>query len=57
MLVCKHPVYIKSKPHEWAVENITKVDFVYSTQEELFLKNRFDEALTIQYHVFIAKTT
>ncbi|GBN46744.1 hypothetical protein AVEN_184302-1 [Araneus ventricosus] len=51
---------------EWTVENITKVDFAYSTQEEyveseLFLKNRFDKALTIQgtqhYHAFIPKTT
>jgi hypothetical protein len=51
---------------EWAVENITNVDFAYSTQEdyvesECFLKNRFDQALAIkgthQYHAFIPKTT
>lgn len=51
---------------EWAVENITKVNFAYSTQEEyveseLFLKSRFDQAVTIkgtqQYHAFIPKTT
>lgn len=51
---------------EWAVENITNVDFTYSTQEdyvesECFLNNRFDQALTIkgmqQYHMFIPKTS
>jgi len=51
---------------EWAVENITNIDFAYSTQEdyvvsECFLKNSFDQALTVkgtqQYHAFIPKTT
>lgn len=51
---------------EWAVDNITKVDFAYSTQEdyaasEMFLKSRFEEALTIkgtqQFHAFIPNTT
>ncbi|GBL88784.1 hypothetical protein AVEN_158913-2-1, partial [Araneus ventricosus] len=51
---------------EWAVENITKVDFAYSTQEEyaeseLFLNSHFDQALAIQgtkqYHAFILETT
>lgn len=47
---------------QWAVDNITKVDFTFSTQEdyaasEIFLKSRFEEALTIkgtqQLHAFI----
>lgn len=51
---------------EWAIENIANVEFAYSTQEdyvesECFLKNRFDQALSIkgthQYHAFIPKTT
>lgn len=51
---------------EWAVDNISKVDFVYSTQEdyaasEMFLKIRFENALTIkgtqQFHAFIPDTT
>lgn len=50
---------------EWAVENITNIDFAYSTQEdyvesECFLKNRFAQALAIkgtqQYHAFIPRS-
>lgn len=48
--------------YEWAVSNITKVEFAYSTQEDYaasdsFLKTRFEEALTIKgtqgFHAFI----
>ena len=48
--------------YEWAVKNISGINFTFSTQEdyvlsEIFLKNRFSEALTIkgtqQYHAFI----
>lgn len=51
---------------EWAVKTFTNIDFVYSSQEEyaesdLFLKSRFDQALTIkgtqQYHAFIPMST
>lgn len=50
---------------EWAVENIPKVDFAFSTQEdyavsEMFLESRFEQALTIkgtqQFHAFIPNT-
>ena len=48
--------------YEWAVKNISGIHFTFSTQEdyvlsEIFLKDRFSEAVTIkgtqQYHAFI----
>ena len=48
--------------YEWSVKNITGISFEFNTQEEhvlseIFLKDRFSEALTIkgtqQYHAFI----